>query len=77
MFTVFAIEYFKCPAVGKEDREFYALGCFACCPSEPLTIRAFAPVQAYTPGQTINVTIKVNNYSDEVVGQFSVELIKV
>lgn len=63
--------------MNKEERVFYPLGCFCCFPSGPLLVDAYAPVQGYTPGQTINVTVKVNNESNETLSHFDVELIKV
>lgn len=44
---------------------------------EPLRIEVLTPVKGYTPGQTINVTLTVNNESDLPLSEFTVELIKV
>lgn len=48
-----------------------------CCASDPLDIIVRAPVSGYTPGQTINVHILVNNQSNQAVSDFVVQMIKV
>lgn len=40
-------------------------------------IIARTPVGGYTPGQTIHLEISVTNQSDQLVAEFSVQLIKV
>lgn len=43
----------------------------------PIKIIAQTPIQAYTPGQIINIKIDVNNDTDKSIIKFSVELIRV
>lgn len=42
-----------------------------------MIIIARTPVAGYTPGQIINLEIKVNNQSDQPLTEISVQLIKV
>lgn len=48
-----------------------------CCPSLPMGIIARTPVTGYTPGQTINIEMRINNQSDHPLTEVSVKLIKV
>lgn len=42
-----------------------------------MIIIARTPVAGYTPGQTINLEIRINNQSDQTLTEISVQLIKV
>lgn len=61
----------------EEDKTFFLCCLLCCCISDPLKIVARMPVGGYTPGQTINLELNVNNQSDQPVSEFSVQLIKV
>lgn len=61
--------------VKEKHKTFYPCCCFCCCPSHPMHVTGRIPVSGYTPGQTIDVEIDVNNRSDEY-GEFSVQLLK-
>lgn len=45
--------------------------------SRSMKINAYTPVGGYTPGQTINLHIKVNNETNESILKFSAKLVKV
>lgn len=62
--------------VKEKHKTFYPCCFLCCCPSDPMHVTARIPVSGYTPGQTIDVEIDVNNRSDEN-GEFSVQLLKV
>lgn len=49
---------------------------FCCTPMSPMHVVARVPVSGYTPGQTINIEIDVDNRSDQE-SDFSVRLMKV
>lgn len=61
----------------RNDEIFYPLGFLCCCPDGPLSIEATAPVSGYTPGQTINVKVTVNNGSKQTLTNMEVQLNKV
>lgn len=63
--------------MNKVDKIFYPLGFLCCFPDGPLSIDAFTPVSGYTPGQTINVKVNVNNKSKETLTEIEVQLNKV
>lgn len=61
----------------KDERFFHPFGCFCCSPSLALRVDASIPFRGYTPGQTINVAIDVNNESSKTVSNFYVDFIRV
>lgn len=48
-----------------------------CFPSDPLRIIARIPVSGYAPGQLINLTLEVDNKSNERIPLIQMELVKV
>lgn len=60
-----------------EDHSYYPCFLFCCFPSDPLTMVAQLPVGGYAPGQTINLSLNVNNQSNTRVPDFMMELIQV
>lgn len=65
------------PVIAEEHKTFYPCCLLCCFKSNPLAIIASVPSGGYTPGQIINVQIEVNNQSDQLVSNFTVQLIKV
>lgn len=73
----FLVPPLQLPAFKEKYKTFYPFCCFCCCcSSDPLHLVARIPVSGYTPGQTINVEIDVDNQS-ETDADISVQLIKV
>lgn len=63
--------------MNKNDQTFYPLGFLCCFPDGPLTMELTTPVTGYTPGQTINVKVKVSNESKQKLTSMEVQLNKV
>lgn len=52
--------------------------CFVlCCFASPLRMTAQIPFGEYVAGETINLTLKVDNHSNQRVSQIKMELIQV
>lgn len=60
----------------EKHKVFIPCCCCCCCPSDPMHLVARVPVTGYTPGQTINIEIDVDNKSEETA-DFAVQLMKV
>lgn len=55
----------------------YLCGCLGCFRSDPLHIVASIPVGGYVPGQTIDLSLEVDNKSNQRVPYFQMQLVKV
>ena len=62
----------KIPCQGEDMKTF----CCLFCESEPLLFEASIPYSGYTPGDTIDVAIKVHNKSNETVPRCQIELLR-
>lgn len=52
--------------------------CMLCCwETEPLKISVKVPMKGYAPGQVIQITIKVDNKSDQTLNKFIGNIFKV
>lgn len=58
---------FQIPKVDESVKTFMPCGFLCCWQSGPLRVTARNPVGGYTPGQIINLTIKIENESNEKV----------
>lgn len=52
-------------------------GSYCCFPSDPLHIVASIPVAGYVPGQTVNLSLQVDNKGNQRIPHFSMQLVKV
>lgn len=57
-------------------KTFYLCCLLCCCSSDPMHVVVRIPVSGYTPGQSINIEIDVDNKSDSEA-EFTVQLVKV
>lgn len=72
--------FVKCcqrPSVAEKSHRFWLCCCACCFPSKPVKILARTPVTGYTPGQTINMDIEIQNDSNRAIPKFTVAIIKV
>lgn len=67
---------YRMPAIAKNYEVFYPLGCCICCPSRPLTIAVQTPISGYTPGQTIQIKIEIDNQSGASISIIHVKLVQ-
>jgi hypothetical protein len=58
-------------SVKKENSKYF---CCFCCKSGPLTLATHLPARGYVPGQSIPMTIEVDNASDVEVYEVVCEL---
>lgn len=73
--TKFFLNFFHLQeAVVVENNHKFWPSCFS---SGSVDICVRMPVSGYTPGQTINLDMNVNNKSNKQISEFSVKLIKV
>lgn len=68
---------FQFPLVKEERKTFFVCCLLCCCETSPVFIKARIPVTGYTPGQTIEVALEINNKSDQRFQNFQVQIIKV
>lgn len=65
----------QAPGFKEKNKKFYE--CYCCAwNSDPMHIVVRVPVTGYTPGQTINVAVEVDNKS-EIKAEFNVQLTRV
>lgn len=58
-------------------KTFFVSCLLCCCETDPVFIIARLPVAGYTPGQTIELFLDVNNKSDQTFQDFQILIIKV
>ncbi|KAJ6645788.1 Arrestin domain-containing protein 17 [Pseudolycoriella hygida] len=65
------------PVLAEISERFFFGGLICCVISSPMNVAVRIPVSGYTPGQTVNIEIKVNNRSGQEIDGFEVKLIKI
>lgn len=69
--------FLQYPLVKEERKTFFICCLLCCCETDPLFINARIPVGGYTPGQTIELLLEINNKSDQTFQNFEIQIIKV
>ncbi|KAJ6636592.1 Arrestin domain-containing protein 3 [Pseudolycoriella hygida] len=64
------------PLVKEARKTFFICCLLCCCETSPVFITARIPVSGYTPGQTIELSININNKSDQKFEEFVVLIVK-
>lgn len=65
------------PVTVRENHLYHPCFLLCCLPSNPLSMLSQIPVGGYAPGQTINLSINVDNQSNTRVPKFTMELVQV